>query len=293
MIRKTILAATVIAASLAAGVLAAERATFILTDGSRQSGEVVFHGSGNRNIIDNFLNLGQGGAPEKTFPMDQVAVIDFAGDQPSANEFQQMPADNAGTHLIVLRSGAVQRGKLLNMVNGDTVQWQNENGQQQSFAIHDVSRVYLSPSAARRIYPQFASIQPTGATGTSGVVDQPVPAGAIRVPANTQWVPTNFVVRKGQRLAFSTSGQVQWSGDASATAGPDGNPALRNESLPVPSMNVGGLIGRVGAGQPFPIGANSQPIVMPDAGPLMLGVNDNQVSDNAGSFVVTITNVGR
>ena len=48
--------------------LAAERATFILTDGSRQSGLVAFHGTGNRNIIDNFLNLAEAQGPDKTIP---------------------------------------------------------------------------------------------------------------------------------------------------------------------------------------------------------------------------------
>ena len=37
---------------------AAERATFILTDGERKSGEVVFHGGNAANFIDGQLNLG-------------------------------------------------------------------------------------------------------------------------------------------------------------------------------------------------------------------------------------------
>ena len=54
-------------------------------------------------------------------------------------------------------------------------------------------------------------------------------------------------------------------------------------------MPVGGLIGRVGSSGPFPIGSNAQPIVMPAAGRLMLGVNDNVWTDNSGYFSVVIT----
>jgi len=281
------LAATLVAA-ITAPVLAAEQATFVLTDGTRQHGEVVFHGSGNRNIIDNFANLGQGGQ-EKTYPLDQVAMIDFAGDQPVAAEFRELPASDG--HLLVMRNGTVQRGTLINLVNGDTVQWQNEAGQPQQYAIRDISRIYLSPTAARRIYPQYASIEPARPVGTSGNVA--APAGSIRIPANQQWVPVGFLVSRGQRIAFSATGQVQFSAEAAHASGPDGNPTVQTSGLPVPGMAVGGLIGRVGNSQPFPIGSNTQPIVMPQAGLLMLGVNDTNVSDNSGEFIVTVQNAGR
>jgi hypothetical protein len=293
MIRHMVLAATM-AAGMTAAALAAERATFVLTDGSRQSGEIVFHGSGNRNIIDNFLNLGQSGAPDKTFPMDQVAMIDFDNGQPSPAEFQQLPA-GGGEHLLVLRNGSVQRGKLANLINGDTVQWQNEAGQTQQYAIRDVSRVYLNPDAARRIYPQVASAAgpQTQAQGTSGTVDTAVPSGGIRIPGNQQWVPTGVMVRKGQRVAFAASGQVHFSGEAAHVSGPDGNPSVQTAGVPVGGMAVGGLIARVGNSQPFPIGSNRSPITMPETGMLMLGINDTNVADNSGEFVVQLQNAGR
>ena len=290
MMRHMVLAAT-IAVGLTAAAAAAERATFVLTDGSRQSGEIVFHGSGNKNIIDNFLNLGQSGAPDKTFPMDQVAMIEFDAGQPNPSEFQQLPANDG--NLLVLRNGGVQRGKLVNLINGDTVQWQNEAGQTQQYAIRDVSRIYLNPDAARRVYPQVASAAgaQSQAQGTSGTAD--IPSGGIRIPANQQWVPTGIMVRKGQRVAFSAQGQVHFSGEPSHTSGPDGNPSVQTAGLPVREMSVGGLIARVGNSQPFPIGSNRSPIAMPESGLLMLGVNDTNVADNSGEFIVTLQNAGR
>ena len=57
---------------------AAERANFILTNGERQSGTVAFHGDQHENLINGYLNLATD-EKDMTFPMDQVAVIDFAG----------------------------------------------------------------------------------------------------------------------------------------------------------------------------------------------------------------------
>jgi hypothetical protein len=291
MIRKFALGAT-IAVAMTTALLAAERATFVLTDGSRHSGDVVFHGGGNRNIIDNQANLAENGQ-EHSYSMDQLALIDFSGDQPSIAEFQQLPAESG--NLLVLRNGYAQQGRLMNIVNGTTVQWQNASGQTQDYAVHDVSRIYLNPSAARRIYPQFASVAPApAAAATSGIASgvgtdsQPVPAGSVRVPANQQWVPTGVTVKKGQRLAFAASGEVHFSPDPSHVANADGNPNVQTAGVPVPAMSVGGLIGRVGNSAPFPIGSNRQPIAMPDDGQLMLAVNDTNVNDNTGSFVVQI-----
>jgi len=78
MLRRLITAALVVGS---AGYVwaAAERATFILTDGERKSGPVVFHTESRENLINGMLNLGADNGKEQTFPIDQVAVIDFVG----------------------------------------------------------------------------------------------------------------------------------------------------------------------------------------------------------------------
>ena len=60
------------------------------------------------------------------------------------------------------------------------------------------------------------------------------------------------------------------------------------QKAPIPTVPVGALIGRVGNGQPFPIGDTTQAFDMPDNGRLFLGVNDDHVADNSGNFVVKI-----
>jgi len=260
-------------ACASAYALAQEQATFILTNGERQSVTVVHHGSENNNLIDNQFNVGLGNGHEKSIPASQVAEIDFAGGQPPANELQQVPASG---QLLALRSGQSQTGTLVNLVNGDTLVWRNQAGEEQRYAIRDVARVYLKPQA-------------TAAVGTSGTASAPMQPGEVRVMANQQWTDTGITVKKGDRVAFRATGQITFGHSAGQTAGPDGNGAMKNGSYPVAVMPVGGLIAKVGNAPAFPIGSNTQPIVMPADGRLMLGVNDNEVGDNSGYFTVTVT----
>jgi PA-IL-like protein len=272
----------VLVASAGAYALAAERATFILTDGERKSGQVVFHGSDRENLINGYLNLGNDqGGPEFTFPMSQVAVIDFTGGQPSPTELSQLPASG---NLLALRNGQTQGGTFVNIIGGDTLIWRNDSGQTQQYAVHDVSRVYLNPQSARVAFNAPAGSAATaGAVGTAGTLAP----GQILVQANQPWTDAGITVKKGDRVSFSTSGQISFA--QGQTAGPDGNGSLMRPNYPVPVMSVGGLIGRVGTSAPFPIGSNSQPIVMPADGRLMLGVNDDEYGDNSGAFTVTVT----
>src|SRR5262249_46020536 len=157
------MAAVAVVACAAGHVRAAERATFILTDGERKSGEVVFHGGKAANFIDGNLNLGDNGK-ETSYPIEQVAVIDFAGGTPSAAELSRVPA--AGQS-VVMRDGNAVPGKFVNIVRGDTLLWENAAGQQQQIPVRDVARVYLNPQSARTVFNYSG---PAGSVGTTGNV---------------------------------------------------------------------------------------------------------------------------
>lgn len=280
------ISAVALAACVAAPAWAAnEHATFILTSGERQSGAVVHHGGNDSNLIDNQFNLALDSGQERSFPAEQVAVIDFAGGQPSASELQQIPGSG---QFLVLRSGQSQPGALVNLLHGDTLVWKNQSGQDQQYAIRDVARVYLNPQAARVAYN--APTNTPNAVGTSGsAAAAPLQPGEVRVQANLAWTDTGIQVKKGDRVSFHASGEITYGQTAGQTAGPDGNNAMHEATYPVPVMAVGGLIGKVGNAPAFPIGSNSQPILMPADGRLMLGVNDNELGDNGGYFSVTVT----
>jgi hypothetical protein len=279
MMRRTICVAMFFAC-LNVFVVAAERATFIMRDGSRQSGTVAAHAPTQENIIGMLFHLITDDGKEVSFPTNQVAAIDFAGGSPSASELQQLP-NTSDKNYLVLRSGIGQAGKLEQLLRGDTLTWINEAGQREQYAIRDVARVYFdAPVARTAMNLPGAGQQAVGTTGS---------LGAVQVAANQQWTDTGVTVRKGDRVAFKTTGEIRFGQSADQTAGPDGNPSLRNPAYPVPVMPVGGLIGKVGNSASFPIGSNTQPIVMPADGKLYLGVNDNELGDNSGAFSVTVT----
>jgi hypothetical protein len=294
MIRRLTWSAAIVACAGIYAFAAADRATFILTDGERKSGTVVFHGGQNENLINGHLNLGVDNGADMTFPVDQVAVIDFVGGQPPNSELSQL-----GTrHMLVTRDGATQQGRFVNMIGGNTLLWENLAGQRQQFAISDVSRVYLNPQSSRVAFNYTAPAAPAGASAPAA---QAARAVTVHVDATQPWTDTGLSVNQGDRVSFQASGQVQVNGRQTAT--PDGSSAAagsrsrqgnrggayRDDGYPIPGAPVGALVGRIGNSEPFGIGTQTQPLVMPESGRLMLGVNDNDLSDNSGSFAVIVS----
>lgn len=256
---------------------AQERATFVLTNGQRHDGAVVY-GRGDNNIVDGNFHLDAGGA-DLSFPMNNVAVIDFAGGNPSA-DLQKLPSDNSG--LMVMRSGAAERGHLHNIIKGDYVQWVNEAGQRNNIPIRDVSRLYLNPQNARSTFLSRSG---------QAQAEQPPAGTTIRVNANQQWVDTGINVRKGDPVLFYATGDILTGNGISA--GVAGSPVMDKARMPLPTAAGGSVIGRVGNSGPFYVGWNPNPITMPASGRLYLGVNDDNVNDNEGFFTVVISSSSR
>jgi hypothetical protein len=211
--------------------------------------------------------------------MDNVAVIDFAGGNPSA-ELAMLPSDNTG--LMVMRNGSSVRGTLHNIIAGDQVQWVNQQGQRNNIPIGEVSRLYLKPQSAR------ASFFPSSNDGPSQAHAAPADAigATIRVPGNQQWTDTFINVRSGDMIIIEGRGDINAGNNASA--GVAGTPVLDQSRMPLRSAPGASLIGRIGNGAPFAIGWNPNPIRMPASGRLYLGINDDQVGDNTGEFNVSI-----
>jgi hypothetical protein len=291
MIRRALVVVALAACAGAYG-LAIERATFILIDGERKSGTVVFHTPARENLVNNYLNLGTDDGRELTFPIDQVAVIDFTGGRPTTSELDALPPGE-GTHLLVLRDGNSLQGHLLNLVDGETVIWRNIAGQDQRYAIRDVRRIYLNPDRARSTFdydPNRADRSGRlGRRSQSGVSTSGILDATIRVSARQRWTDSGIDVRQGDRVSFRVTGQIQWGAGPDSAAGADGNPVMMRPDFPVPSAPVGAFIGRIGNGPAFGIGNQTQPLPMPASGRLYLGVNDTKLDDNSGYYTVTIT----
>jgi len=275
---------------------AAERATFILTDGERVSGTVVFHTNTRENLIDNDFSLGvTPGQPEQIFHYDQVAVIDFMGGSPRNNELAALP-DNG--HLLVMRNGSTQRGHFVNMIGGDTVRWQDENGSTREMPIRDVGRIYLNPQAARTVFNFRGSPNrnagnngaPYGRSGQNAYGRNfQIVASNVQVQANTPWTDTGVDVMQGDVMRFDAQGNVSFIQGSNNTTDAGGKNEMKGSQYPVSSLGVGALIGKVGTnGTPFAIGSNRGAITVPATGRLYLGVNDDAFGDNSGAFTVAI-----
>jgi len=278
---------TLSAASAPTTVRAAQQPTFVtnrqvtllMKNGERYSGNLVYHNDSNFNL--------QANGEEKAYPVSEIAVVDLSGGaQPSTQELNQLPTSNdppeLQRHMVVLKDGTTVRGKLYT-IKENSISFDNEQGQRRDFDLSNISRLYVSAPGARQLYASRLG-QGNTVTGTTGQQTD----GTIVVDASRGWTDTGRTVRKGQRLTFQTTGQVQFGSGAEQAAGPDGKGDPSQSQLPVPAMGVGGLIARVDNGTPFPIGSGPSAVTMPANGRLWVGVNDRELSDNSGTFTVTI-----
>ncbi|HEY3381569.1 MAG TPA: hypothetical protein VGK32_07365 [Vicinamibacterales bacterium] len=311
MVRRALLAAILIAGTAASG-WAGESATFVLTDGQRFGGTLIY-GRGDNNIVDLQFHLSVSGN-DRAFPMDQVAAIDFTGANPSTSELDSLPTDGR-TGVMVMRDGGKVRGHLHNIIASGHVQWVNEAGVRQNWAIRDVSRLYLNPPSAHLAYDSMLRRDQERGQGQGqgqgraqgrgqeqdrgrgqgrgqdrgqvfgGPDDQNT--GAIRLDGNQPWVDTGVRVREGRRLVFVATGRITLADRVSS--GPAGTRAVRCSRCPVRNAPAGALIGRVDDGEPFLIGAFTEPMAMPASGRLFLGINDDYFDDNGGAFRVTMS----
>jgi hypothetical protein len=271
---RRMLTSCVLTACFAVVAWANHPATFVLRSGERVSGELSYKGGTSYTLNG------------KDYPSADIALIEFVPGEPSAAELNQIPAvDNNPIehqrHVFVTRSGEVILGKIYHISpDGNTITFDRNGGGRQDIAADQLARVYVNPAGARNVYARILSTGAPAAVGTSGIT--------LNVPADKPWVDTGITVNQGDRVAFQASGQITYGRSPGQTATPDGG-ADRRAQYPEPSVPVGALIGKVGNSKPFGIGTQTQPLVMPASGRLMLGINDNELGDNGGFYTVVIT----
>ena len=268
---------------LAIGVMAAaqqDRATVQMRDGSKIEGRIDGIDPEGELVVRVSQN------EQRRLPLGSVALIDRVGGASGLPDTEMREAVGS-QHLLLLKNGSSIKGRLVAIRGGEgsanenqprTYVFHSSDGREQTFGPDQVARVYLGT------YP-FAAI--TGnASGASDLASGNYSPGAFRVPANGGWVNTGIRVRRGENVSFDTSGEVQLSESRSDRAQAAGTPRTASRA-PLPNVNAGALIGRVGNSQPFGIG-NQTSVPMPFDGILYLAVNDDERSDNAGEFVVSI-----
>ena len=232
-----------------------------------------------------FLRVSQ--HDQRRINVADIALIDKKGGASGLPDTEIREARGA-EHVLLLAGGRSVKGRLVTIKraegSGDpgprTSVFRTADGERQ-YGPGEVG-IYLGS------YPFEAAVSGR----TADVTPASVPPGGVRVPATAGWVSTGLNVRKGDWVTFNTTGEVQLSDNASDRARPAGSTRVARLA-PLPNVNAGALIGRIGMnGQPFGIGDQAS-VPMPAAGVLYLSVNDDERADNAGEFIVVVSRNSR
>ncbi len=139
---------------------------------------------------------------------------------------------------------------------------------------------------------QCFRVQASNKAGTSpwsgfGCISTP----GLVLSATQKWTNTKVTIPAGDEVGISADGQITVS--PTETAGPGGDPScipaqnFPGRAFPAPSLPCYSLIARIGDGTPFEVGTSTL-ITNAAPGVLYLGINDNSVSGNSGTWNVKI-----
>jgi hypothetical protein len=285
VIRKLVLTMALAAAMLPSLTFARgeHQATVLLRNGDRVSGLL-------EDVEGGVVYVRVSLHDQRRLGLGEVALIDFVGGASGLPETELSVARGAN-HVALLRNGSSLQGQFVDIRGGEASASPGEehqlyfrlaNGEERHIPLNGVSRIYLGN------FPAGTNAANSGSSSTFSEGGA-LPAGAIRVPANQTWVPTSIRVRRGDQLSFNATGRIQLSDNPEDVAQAAGSLQQRRAAgSPLPANFAGALIARVGNSAPFPIGDNTAPVTMPAAGQLYLGINDDEVSDNRGEFMVTV-----
>lgn len=131
-----------------------------------------------------------------------------------------------------------------------------------------------------------------GLAGTLTAQDRTI---TIDMPANRAWTRTGIILNPNNTVRLEARGLVEAAASSDTRAifhavPPEGRP-LRQNNKPQPLMRALALLARIGDGPVFEAGAQAEfPAGDPyGSGELQLGINDDHVEDNAGSWTVRVT----
>ncbi|MBK5257028.1 MAG: hypothetical protein JJE39_13435 [Vicinamibacteria bacterium] len=182
---------------------------------------------------------------------------------------------------LVLRNGRSYTGELLSVRDG-RVEFLVNRGRTERFSVDEVDRVEFRDQDRDRNRDD-EDRGPSGNERPSGLRER-----EVDVRGSMAWTRTDIELRGGQEVWFESRGQVRWGpGRKDGPEGESGSP--RNAARPIPSRPGAALIGKIGeSGDPFFIGKDSGPIRVRGRGTLFLGINDDYLQDNSGSFRVIV-----
>ena len=181
---------------------------------------------------------------------------------------------------LVMRDGRRVSGTLISVRN-DTVEFDESRG------FGGGRRLRLERRDVARV--EFDDEWSGGGGGGGGRPPGGLRERTVSVQARQAWTDTGIDVRRGQQIHLNASGEIRW-GTGGRKDGPEGeNNSPYNQGRPIPNRPAGALIGRVGdSDAPFFAGSD-RAVQMRGSGRLYLGVNDDYLQDNSGTFRVVVS----
>jgi hypothetical protein len=181
---------------------------------------------------------------------------------------------------LVLRNGTRVEGQLLSVRNG-VIEFEERRGFGRARRLEidrdDVQRIEFNQTGSD-------DLDVSGGGRPGGLRER-----QVLIAANLSWSDTGIDVRAGQTLYFEATGQIRWGRDRrDGPEGEDNSPA--NPNRPMSNRPAAALIGKVGGASTdyFFIGGAQSAIRMRTSGRLYLGINDDYLADNSGSFRVIV-----
>jgi hypothetical protein len=186
--------------------------------------------------------------------------------------------------VLVLRNGSRVQGELVS-VRGGVIEFEEQRG----FGGRRTIRVDRDEVVRIELDGRISG-GGDGAFPGGGVGGRPpgMRERSVSVGSTAAWNDTGIDLRAGQTIFFEASGNVRWGRDRrDGPEGESGSP--NNPNRPIPNRPAAGLIGKVGGGSDFFfIGDEQGPIRVRSSGRLYLGINDDFLQDNSGSFRVIV-----
>ena len=187
----------------------------------------------------------------------------------------------ASADTLVLRSGRSVEGTLVG-VRGDQIEFEDQGSgrpRSRTYDRYEVRRIEIDDRGSG----DSSSSAGDQGSSTSGLRER-----TVTVDARRDWNDTGIDVRRGQEVRFVASGKVKWGPDRNDGPGGEGGNHY-NQYRPIPNRPGAALIAKVGEGTDvFFVGADQGPISIRQSGRLYLGINDDMLQDNSGSFRVIV-----
>ncbi|MEW6323091.1 MAG: hypothetical protein AB1635_18635 [Acidobacteriota bacterium] len=264
---------------LAAPSFAQDQASLLLRDSTTVAGTF-------EDLANGLVYLRVSLHDQRRIPLGDIVFIDLVNPSPRTTR-DEIRLAQGPHHLFLFRDNRYEMGQLVTIEGGPgssrediprAVVFRGANGQDRRVAWGELARIHLLDMAMPAT-PAPAPPRPATAEAVSG---------AIMVRADSGWVNTHLTIRRGDRVAFRTTGEVQLA-RGGELAGAAGVPSGRTSAgALMPGVPLGALIGRVGAGPPFAIGDQTGALPVPGEGLLFLAVNDDSPGDNSGLFQVVV-----